>query len=347
MRFGATESGFWVSRDRGKTVFYSDSWDVTATIGSVHDGTTQAERFAIKPTSRLLLLSPDKRMVAVAGRESGAVSLLDAGSGRELVRAKGLTAVTESLAFSRDGKSLAGADDQGRVCVWDTSTGKPRASFSAADPFRRWGPMTVAILVSALATFWLDIGKLTGERDHRSTTSPATQAISPERVDSLAESCSARVATWPSRQLETLNGLSTIKEQELVPIVGEEGRPGCVLLPRGREPSDSLPERVEQDEHFFSLDDHVRAVVGDAQEWTSLRLEAIETCGSARPATKKPARGPTPFSDQPCGRAYPPDQRTVPSSNHVDDGHFPIGRHRDVFRTEECGWIIQITVSRE
>jgi WD40 repeat protein len=83
-------------------------------VGAVLDGAKQTERFKVRPTSRLLVLAPDKGVIA-ASHLSGAVSILDAASGRVLAPAQGLTGPARSLAFSRDGKLLAGSDDGGGV----------------------------------------------------------------------------------------------------------------------------------------------------------------------------------------------------------------------------------------
>ena len=109
-------------------------------IGSVLDGATQAARFALRPTSRLLLLSPDRQSIAVE-QWSPTMSILDAATGRELVRAKGLEDAAHCLAFSPDGKTLAAGDDNGRVCIWDAGSGRLRASLYCGDRLRRWGPL--------------------------------------------------------------------------------------------------------------------------------------------------------------------------------------------------------------
>jgi RNA polymerase sigma factor (sigma-70 family) len=81
-------------------------------------------------------LSPDGSLIAVREAESGRVSLWDS-SGRELggfsdegmdpagdmiqvVEVGGL--LTPELAFSPDGRTLAGADGKRRLCLWDVST---------------------------------------------------------------------------------------------------------------------------------------------------------------------------------------------------------------------------------
>ena len=85
-------------------------------VGSVVDGATHAQRFSLRPTSRLLLLSPDKRSIAVE-QWSPTVSILNAATGQVLVRAEGLEDAARCLAFSPDGQSLAAGDESGRVCI--------------------------------------------------------------------------------------------------------------------------------------------------------------------------------------------------------------------------------------
>ena len=122
------------------------------------DGATQTERFALKPTSRLLLLSPDNRSIAVE-QWSPTVSILDATTGHVLVRAEGLEHAARCLAFSPDGKALAAGDDSGRVCIWDAGSGRLRASLYSGDRIERWGPFATALLVWIAATACLRWGK--------------------------------------------------------------------------------------------------------------------------------------------------------------------------------------------
>ncbi len=83
------------------------------------------------------------------------VSIVDALSGRTLVRGDGLDGEIRALAFSPDGGSLAAADESGTVCVWDAATGSPRIKFSSDDPLQRWGPPVLAFIVFGLATIFV------------------------------------------------------------------------------------------------------------------------------------------------------------------------------------------------
>ena len=123
-------------------------------VGSVLDGATGAERYALKPWRRRLMLSPAGQVIAAA-EISGTVSILDASSGRTLRQVEGPGGRIWSLVFSPDGKRLAAGDDGGQVCVWDTGTGQLITQFSCGDPVERRGPMAATILVWAIATISL------------------------------------------------------------------------------------------------------------------------------------------------------------------------------------------------
>jgi len=75
-----------------------------------------------------LALSVDGRRVAAVS--AGKVRLWDAVAGKKLHEMK---AEPAALAFSADGKTLAGASDLDRLELWDTATGKPRRG-------HRWRP---------------------------------------------------------------------------------------------------------------------------------------------------------------------------------------------------------------
>jgi hypothetical protein len=135
---------------------------------SVLDGATEAERFAPRLFSRSRPeLSPDGRTIAFAD-ESGSVSILDARTGRTLVRGDGIQYDASALAFSLDGSLLAAADDSGAVCVWDSSTLRLRTRFSSDDPVYRWGPTAAAIVIYSLATIFLRRAKRRA-RDRRNS----------------------------------------------------------------------------------------------------------------------------------------------------------------------------------
>ncbi len=123
-------------------------------VGSVLDGASGAERYALKPWRRRLVLSPHGRVIAAADL-TGALSILDASSGRTLRQIEGPEGKIWSLVFSPDGKRLAAGIDSGQLCVWDTGTGQLLTQFSCGDPVPRWGPMAATILVWAIATISL------------------------------------------------------------------------------------------------------------------------------------------------------------------------------------------------
>jgi WD40 repeat protein len=135
-------------------------------VAAIINGATQVERFVFNPKRRLYIkLSPNGRAIVIGDR-AGAVSILDATSGRPLVKAEGLKGEVLCLAFSPDGTLLAGGDDGERVRVWETNTGRLRTSFSSEEPIRRWGPTVTAILVAIATTVRLrrERGKLLPNR---------------------------------------------------------------------------------------------------------------------------------------------------------------------------------------
>jgi RNA polymerase sigma factor (sigma-70 family) len=97
-----------------------------------------------------LALSPDGKVVATRGSGGPAVKLWDAGTGQELrsavvgeppaggtgvvvTQAAGL--LTPDLAFSPDGRHLAGVGARGQLCLWDAGTGE--ATWEATLPAGR------------------------------------------------------------------------------------------------------------------------------------------------------------------------------------------------------------------
>ena len=133
-------------------------------VKAVLDGATQSERFVARAMSLSLpKLSPDSRAIAF-GDWSGSVSVVDAVSGRELVKAVGLKGDIRCLAFSPDGKLLAAGDEGGTVCVWDAGTGKLRTRFGCYSLARHWSPPAAAIVVFGLATLRLRRRRQSGGR---------------------------------------------------------------------------------------------------------------------------------------------------------------------------------------
>jgi WD40 repeat protein len=124
-------------------------------VKTVLDGATKAERFVARPMSRSRpRLSPDGRAIAF-GDFSGLVSVLDAVSGREFIKADGLKGDIRCLAFSPDGTLLAAGDEGGTVCVWESGTGRLRSRFTCYNRARQWGPTAAALVVLGLATLRL------------------------------------------------------------------------------------------------------------------------------------------------------------------------------------------------
>jgi WD40 repeat protein len=117
-------------------------------VATVLDGATRAERFVIR-WCRSHALSPDGRRMAVGDR-SGNVWILDASSGRTLLKPEGLRSEVRGLAFSTDGRWLAGGDEGGQLCVWEAGTGRLRTSFPAGDPIRRWGLAATTLVIWAV-----------------------------------------------------------------------------------------------------------------------------------------------------------------------------------------------------
>jgi WD domain, G-beta repeat len=134
---------------------------------TVLDGATHAERFVARPFSHSRpKLSSDGSSIAF-GDWSGAVSVVDASSGRELARCSGLSGDVRSLAFSPDAKLLAAGDERGTVCVWDASTGRMRARFNCDSFVRRFIPAAAAFFVCGLATLRFCWAKRFGIRGRR------------------------------------------------------------------------------------------------------------------------------------------------------------------------------------
>jgi WD40 repeat protein/beta-lactamase regulating signal transducer with metallopeptidase domain len=65
-----------------------------------------------------------QKRVTVIGKEGFFVLLWDAATGKEVRRFGGLSDKIKSVAFSPDGKTLAAANKDGKICLWDASSGK-------------------------------------------------------------------------------------------------------------------------------------------------------------------------------------------------------------------------------
>jgi WD40 repeat protein/predicted Ser/Thr protein kinase len=80
-------------------------------------------RFVGEPGLLALAFSPDCRRLAIAGDE-GVARLLDAATGKEVIRFQGHTSKILSVAFRSDGARLVTASHDGTVRQWDTRSGR-------------------------------------------------------------------------------------------------------------------------------------------------------------------------------------------------------------------------------
>src|SRR5262249_6671078 len=94
-------------------------WDVAAGIER-RRLTTSSKSFHSFST---VCFSPDGK--TVAGSRQGEIVLWKAATGKVVrLLQTHLGAPIASLAFSRDGRTLASGDEDGRVCLWEVATGR-------------------------------------------------------------------------------------------------------------------------------------------------------------------------------------------------------------------------------
>jgi WD40 repeat protein len=112
-------------------------------------GDKPAQTLAAPAVVRALAVSTDGKVVASAG--DGAVQLWDAGTGKVGRKLSGPTDWVLALAFSPDGKQLAAGGQDGRLWLWDVSTGAKRFDVLAQAPVPPKAPAPPVNVVSALA----------------------------------------------------------------------------------------------------------------------------------------------------------------------------------------------------
>jgi WD40 repeat protein len=86
--------------------------------------------------------------VTVTGKQGYFVLLWDVNTGQEVRRFEGLKDNIKSVAFSPDGKTLAGSSRDGRLLLWDAATGKEKLHI-LAHPAAQAGGATAAASVGA------------------------------------------------------------------------------------------------------------------------------------------------------------------------------------------------------
>jgi WD40 repeat protein len=120
---------------------------VRASIGTYIPGIPDVER--LNWAGYFQAISPDGKKIAAVWRDSP-IHLFGLDDGKLLRRLEGSDAAT-SLAFSPDGKLLAGPMPDGRICIWDTTTGKQTQHFTPPldEAGQNGPPVVLAIRFSA------------------------------------------------------------------------------------------------------------------------------------------------------------------------------------------------------
>ncbi len=115
----------------------------TARLWDLETGRERRRLPAVGPL-RCVAFSPDGRTLAAGGGGEGeSVILFDAATGRVKGRLRSETPGISSLAFARDGRTLAGAGLTRDVHVWEVATGQERRQFT--------GPQEMPVACIALA----------------------------------------------------------------------------------------------------------------------------------------------------------------------------------------------------
>lgn len=110
------------SQDGKRLAISSD--DGTATVWDVVSGRELLTRTVPEAEVYPMAFSLDGKRLALSGDEQGTIKLWDVASDVELLTLTAYKGAIYSLAFSPDGKRLVTCDSDGRVKVWDASTGQ-------------------------------------------------------------------------------------------------------------------------------------------------------------------------------------------------------------------------------
>lgn len=119
----------------GKTIA-SASRDKSIRLWDASTGKQRAKLDSHTSSITSITFSPDSKTVAGASYgfsslssklDDNSVYLWDAATGRQSAKLKGCSGDITTVAFSPDGKTIAGASDDNSVCFWDIATGNQRA----------------------------------------------------------------------------------------------------------------------------------------------------------------------------------------------------------------------------
>ncbi|MER6328196.1 serine/threonine-protein kinase [Streptomyces sp. NPDC001034] len=81
--------------------------------------------------ANVAVFSPDGQLLAFVAGQGEEVQLWNTGSRQDVATLEGHGSPVQALAFHPDGRHLASGDQDGKVCVWSTSSGKSTKTFDA------------------------------------------------------------------------------------------------------------------------------------------------------------------------------------------------------------------------
>jgi len=125
---------FEPAENKERTATFAPACGIVALTGEegavvVRDIVKGKDLFNIKESEGVsVTFSPDGKLLAITGGQPLQTRLVDAATGKEL-RQLGEGGVGPMLAFAPGGQAVAGVGDDGRVCLWEVSTGKVRRRF--------------------------------------------------------------------------------------------------------------------------------------------------------------------------------------------------------------------------
>jgi WD40 repeat protein len=120
------------------TAAVSDARGGRLVVWDLCSGEALGEAAAPQPRGILALSLGGKRLAAATRENEPAVVVWDVAAGKELCRCKGCRAYVWSLAFSPDGKALAGGAYDMTARLWDVESGKERWSYRSSVAFFIW-----------------------------------------------------------------------------------------------------------------------------------------------------------------------------------------------------------------